>query len=138
MSGWPAGLRELSRLRGEYRQQEGPDQAIDSATFIHIDSNPISERKYYITKFPAEFDAFKKLIQSIPRLLIINRVKYNKFTKYNPAPYRAFDPAHFQHAKHTAHTDRSKRAGVVIIAAVLSGSGISISGHVACRTPITM
>lgn len=54
------------------------------------DGNPISERKYYITKFPAEFDAFKKAHPELSQLPIINRVKYNKFTKYNPAPSLTF------------------------------------------------
>ena len=54
------------------------------------ESNPISERKYYITKFPAEFDAFKKAHPELSQLPIINRVKYNKFTKYNPAPSLTF------------------------------------------------
>lgn len=54
------------------------------------DSNPISERAYYITKFPAEFDAFKKAHPELSQLPIINRVKYNKFTKYNPAPSLTF------------------------------------------------
>ena len=54
------------------------------------EGNPISERKYYITKFPAEFDAFKKAHPELSQLPIINRVKYNKFTKYNPAPSLTF------------------------------------------------
>lgn len=54
------------------------------------DGNPISERAYYITKFPAEFDAFKKAHPELSQLPIINRVKYNKFTKYNPAPSLTF------------------------------------------------
>lgn len=54
------------------------------------DGNPISEREYYITKFPAEFDAFKKAHPELSQLPIINRVKYNKFTKYNPAPSLTF------------------------------------------------
>ena len=54
------------------------------------DSNPISERAYYITKFPAEFDAFKKAHPELSQLPIINRIKYNKFTKYNPAPSLTF------------------------------------------------
>ena len=54
------------------------------------DGNPISERKYYITKFPAEFDAFKKAHPELSQLPIINRIKYNKFTKYNPAPSLTF------------------------------------------------
>lgn len=54
------------------------------------DDNPISERAYYITKFPAEFDAFKKAHPELSQLPIINRVKYNKFTKYNPAPSLTF------------------------------------------------
>lgn len=54
------------------------------------DGNPISERTYYITKFPAEFDAFKKAHPELSQLPIINRVKYNKFTKYNPAPSLTF------------------------------------------------
>lgn len=54
------------------------------------EGNPISERKYYITKFPAEFDAFKKAHPELSQLPIINRVKYNKFTKYNPAPSLIF------------------------------------------------
>lgn len=54
------------------------------------DGNPISERAYYITKFPAEFDAFKKAHPELSQLPIVNRVKYNKFTKYNPAPSLTF------------------------------------------------
>lgn len=54
------------------------------------DGNPISERAYYITKFPAEFDAFKKAHPELSQLPIINRIKYNKFTKYNPAPSLTF------------------------------------------------
>lgn len=54
------------------------------------EGNPISEREYYITKFPAEFDAFKKAHPELSQLPIINRVKYNKFTKYNPAPSLTF------------------------------------------------
>lgn len=54
------------------------------------EGNPISERKYYITKFPAEFDAFKKAHPELSQLPIINRIKYNKFTKYNPAPSLTF------------------------------------------------
>ena len=54
------------------------------------DGNPISERAYYITKFPAEFDTFKKAHPELSQLPIINRVKYNKFTKYNPAPSLTF------------------------------------------------
>lgn len=54
------------------------------------EGNPISERKYYITKFPAKFDAFKKAHPELSQLPIINRVKYNKFTKYNPAPSLTF------------------------------------------------
>lgn len=54
------------------------------------EGNPISERKYYITKFPAEFNAFKKAHPELSQLPIINRVKYNKFTKYNPAPSLTF------------------------------------------------
>lgn len=54
------------------------------------EGNPISERAYYITKFPAEFDAFKKAHPELSQLPIINRVKYNKFTKYNPAPSLTF------------------------------------------------
>lgn len=54
------------------------------------DGNPISERAYYITKFPAEFDAFKKAHPELSQLPIINRVKYNKLTKYNPAPSLTF------------------------------------------------
>lgn len=54
------------------------------------DDNPISERAYYITKFPAEFDAFKKAHPELSQLPIINRIKYNKFTKYNPAPSLTF------------------------------------------------
>lgn len=54
------------------------------------EGNPISEREYYITKFPTEFDAFKKAHPELSQLPIINRVKYNKFTKYNPAPSLTF------------------------------------------------
>ena len=54
------------------------------------EGNPISERAYYITKFPAEFDTFKKAHPELSQLPIINRVKYNKFTKYNPAPSLTF------------------------------------------------
>ena len=54
------------------------------------EGNPISEREYYITKFPAEFDAFKKAHPELSQLPIINRIKYNKFTKYNPAPSLTF------------------------------------------------